>query len=1107
MLNQGVEDKKQIPAQFTFVNAGAGAGKTTNLVGHILETFARYQQELGRPPRVIGTTFTRKAANEIKDRVALQYQRYQPENQHQLAEFEKKSPYKSYIETHLEDLLRFAYSENLNITTIHGICVQIILRKAHLLGYSPNLRIVSESHLGFYQKRLLFKFLSEEPYSKLYDHFSFSEVLDLCNQLSVHRESLKRPATLDDLNEIYQMFMEEFSESVKFILNFSESSLVGLGSHEDKARVYVQGIKVALNAALMKNDLGEFFKILETFDKTPSIRGAKLDQEALQSFNNFKQAFADIKDVYLKPEHFSKYFDKRFFPKVCEVNALLFELYQKYESELREYKIQNSIVLMNEVEELALEILTRFKDDCQDYIDMWDCWYIDEYQDTSPIQNKIFEILLKGKSYYKVGDPQQSIYLFRGAEASLFTQEWESAQNDERIEDRVLDINYRSHPNLMAGMNEFFKHLEEVSSEFRESFNPMKSSEEVNKNEPARFNLRYFTEPDAEKNFVISEIKKLEDSGVLPQDICILARSRNVLQEYEQELTLNNIPCLAQFSGGFLSRPEIEGVLCFAQVMHNPHNDLEMIKLLRTQDFKVEDEILKTWCDEYDQRQEWSLWSSVLQTKSHPAVQKLQDFYAFFKSKDYVEGFKRYFHELKVIHSGYDGIDQARRMANLMKLYSYICKCSESNAYTLENLISDLNSAENEELQSEAVFSESQSGVRLFTIHGSKGLEFKYVFLVGGGKKGALSHTSDFEKIKDTGVFVVPVLDIKDAEKKATVIRYFSHKERILAEKKEIRRVIYVAATRAKEQLYISGVVKKSVDKKTGEEKIFASTESLFHIIDINSFALTSWQYIGVQEGNSVGMGGTIKDSDVEIQCLQFEVGEDVEILHRDKLVYDKSVLNVKASRDTELRAYSVSALVEAMAQNQFQGFDFKEKKRLNISKVDFGKILTDNKTYSSLLADQFLKPYIGDIFHKAIELHSKNISDEDLRSYLAHYVVSDPEVIYNMILEISSISEPNMRQILKHCQPEWGFNSILDKQILLSGKIDLWGFDENHNIHIFDYKTGSSYHLKKAAFQLGLYKEVLKLIYPQSEIHTHVIYPAEGVWLSLDVGPISLAP
>src|SRR5690606_15329485 len=105
-----------------------------------------------------------------------------------------------------------------------------------------------------------------------------------------------------------------------------------------------------------------------------------------------------------------------------------------------------SFVLMNEVEELALEILTHHHSECQDFIDMWDFWYIDEYQDTSPIQSQIFEILLNEKSYYKVGDPQQSIYLFRGAESSLFIQEWEEAQAHPEIEDRMLDTNYRSHP-------------------------------------------------------------------------------------------------------------------------------------------------------------------------------------------------------------------------------------------------------------------------------------------------------------------------------------------------------------------------------------------------------------------------------------------------------------------------------------------------------------------------------------------------------------------------------------------------------------------------------------------------------------------------------------
>lgn len=816
-------EEKPLPRQRVFVNAGAGAGKTTNLVAHIVETFARFNHEKGRNPRIIGTTFTRKAANEIKDRVAIQYQRYQPENQHKLTDLEKSSPYKGYVETHLDDLLRFAYSENLNITTIHGICVQVILRKAYLLGYSPNLKIVSEGHLSFYQKRLLFNLLSEEKFLSLYESFSFLEIQDLCNKLMQQKSILQRPAQLSDLNKVYEELISEMKVESKFILDFDLESLSGIGGAEDKAKAYVKYIQQALEDTIKVGDIGVFHRYLETRPATPTVRvGKNNDPRAIASYKEFQEHYKNLQKKYLDSDHYSKYFDKSGFGRVCQVNALLFELYKKYEAGLREYKIENSLVLMNEVEELALEILTHHRSECQDFIDMWDFWYIDEYQDTSPIQSQIFEILLNDKSYYKVGDPQQSIYLFRGAESSLFIKEWEEAQAHPEIEDRMLDTNYRSHPNLMAGMNEFFKHLETQSLEFQESFKPMRSSKDIEVSDFSRFQMSYFSESEDEKRFVISEIKRLEtEQGVKPDKICILARSRDMLEEYERELTLKQIPCLAQFSGGFLSRPEIQGALCFLKVMSNPHDDLELVRLLRTQDFKVEDSLLKTWCEAFAELKAWSLWEGVVQKQEHPSIQRLKEFYYYFKDKDYVEGFKKYLSELKVLRSGYDEMDQARRAANLMKLYSYICRRSESSSYTLESVITDLTSYGIEELQSEASFSQSQEGVRLFTIHGSKGLEFEYVFLVGGGKKSALTHVTDFEVIKDTGVFVVPVLDTQDAEKKATVIRYFSHKNRVHSEKKEIRRVIYVAATRAKEKLYVSGTVRKTVDA-SGEQKLSA---------------------------------------------------------------------------------------------------------------------------------------------------------------------------------------------------------------------------------------------------------------------------------------------
>lgn len=1102
---------ENLSPEYTFVNAGAGAGKTTNLVWHIVSTYVNYKQKLGREPRIIGTTFTRKAANEIKERVAGFYKKFRPGNEHLLNELDKNHPHREYVESHLQELFDFAYSDSLNITTIHGICVQIIMKKAHLLGYSPTLKIVSSGHIGFFQKKLLFNILEQDEYSCLYEYFSFSKILELMNELERSSQEAKTPASLEDLQGLYLRLIDEIRTESKFILSFDEENLGALGNQTQKVKDYIKSIRVKLNQALEAKDLNVFKDFLDNeIISMPAPRGKACDPDALTEFNFYKESYKNIRDTYFSKDKFSKYFDKSFYKLVADVNATLFAVFQKFSEDLRRYKKEKSFILMEEVELLALEILQNYPQECEDFIEMWDYWYIDEYQDTSPIQAEIFSLLLKNKSYYKVGDPQQSIYLFRGAESSLFTTEWEGAQKNPNIKDMVLDTNYRSRPHLMAGMNEFFEHLENTSDEFKESFKPMKPSPSMEDDQPLRFHLRIFSQNEDEQKFVIAEIQKLLAEDVQPEKICILARSKDILKDYESALTLSKIPSLAQFSGGFVDRPEIQGALNFLKVMRNPHDDLELIKLLRTQNFKISDAELRDWCAEYKENRYWSLWDGVVKNKAHSSVHKVLEFYFSFKEKDYIEGFKKFLQEASVLDAAYDSTDWARRNSNLLKLYTYICKRSESSSYTLDQIIDDLSFVQEEDLQSEAIFSESQNGIKLFTIHGSKGLEFEYVFFIGAGKQVPLSHSRMIEIDSDSGVFVIPVSHPEDKETKATVLRYFSHKDRILSEKKEARRVIYVAATRAKEKLYITGTAKQKKNSSSSgaeqdgagetDEALNSETrqQSLFHIIDIDQFIKMNWNHIAVHN-DTQAEEPLAKAPDFE--HLQFSLSLEPELLNKDKLVFAKRRVDKAPIRDTVLRAYSVSSVVEKMAEEGFQGFDYQVLKESEISKINLKDLLVKQNTApSEVLLEKLLKPYMGDVFHKAIELFTHEVPEAEVRSYLQGFFADRYEPIFKLIQEIASVTEPNMKSILKTARPEWGFNSLIEEQILLSGQIDLWGFDESGAIHILDYKTGSKRHIKKAAFQLSLYKKVLKKLYPETSMFTHIIYPVEGSIVSVDV-------
>ena len=109
---------------------------------------------------------------------------------------------------------------------------------------------------------------------------------------------------------------------------------------------------------------------------------------------------------------------------------------------------------MDDLELKTLEILRGQPFLASVFADSWDYWMIDEYQDTSPLQVEVLGALIGERKRYLVGDPQQSIYLFRGAEAGVFrAAEREIVASGGHT--RVLNTNYRSRPELLAFINDF----------------------------------------------------------------------------------------------------------------------------------------------------------------------------------------------------------------------------------------------------------------------------------------------------------------------------------------------------------------------------------------------------------------------------------------------------------------------------------------------------------------------------------------------------------------------------------------------------------------------------------------------------------------------------
>ncbi|MCB0392891.1 MAG: UvrD-helicase domain-containing protein, partial [Bdellovibrionales bacterium] len=125
---------------------------------------------------------------------------------------------------------------------------------------------------------------------------------------------------------------------------------------------------------------------------------------------------------------------------------------------------------MKDLEYISIQALRDFPEVGAAFASEWDYWLIDEFQDTSPAQVELLHQLIGKKPVFFVGDPQQSIYLFRGARSEVFAEEENSIlQRSGQLSE--LKKNYRSQPELLLFFNDFFKQFDQkfLEMEPRES--------------------------------------------------------------------------------------------------------------------------------------------------------------------------------------------------------------------------------------------------------------------------------------------------------------------------------------------------------------------------------------------------------------------------------------------------------------------------------------------------------------------------------------------------------------------------------------------------------------------------------------------------------------
>ena len=615
-----------------------------------------------------------------------------------------------------------------------------------------------------------------------------------------------------------------------------------------------------LSNAQTWDDMGEACKHTDTFIKD---RFNKLGEEVDPSLQaEFKSLGSQNKDdlkamqaaVFTVPEATLQEQFKAQYPIIEGLVELTIAFHKAY----RDMKQEQGIMDFSDLEHLCLALLVELgtEDDPQpsdvakELQDTFKEIMVDEYQDTNGVQETIINLISRVDNRFYVGDVKQAIYSFRMADSSLFMEKYNTYGSTDAVERRIdLAKNFRSHENILAATNFlFYQIMTEEAAELNyteaESLIPGRIVEDapedwvggdvelqlldVSKDTLSASESDEDEGDDPENNereldFIIQKIKEIHGAkkkvqnpdGTFRQiewrDFAILRRSlagwgTRAVEAMRQA----GIPAVVNERDGYFEAQEIQLLLALLSIIDNPEQDLPMAAVLHSglvgldanelgalrlsgegslwslmpaYAEEAQDERLLAFIDHMER------WRTL--SRRHGVTDLLWDIY---ESQDYVN----------YVGAMPNGLV---RRANVLALYDRAKGYEASGFRGLFRFLRFVESLRdsNQDMPLANVVSEADNVVRLMTIHKSKGLEFPVVFL-SGVQKGFNMMDLRSELLIDKNAGLGLKGYFPDIRVSFPTMPWFYVKDvKEAALKAEEERILYVALTRARDKLIMTG--------------------------------------------------------------------------------------------------------------------------------------------------------------------------------------------------------------------------------------------------------------------------------------------------------------
>ncbi len=604
---------------------------------------------------------------------------------------------------------------------------------------------------------------------------------------------------------------------------------------------------VAIGVQSIRKGLAQGYReFCEAVAMRPSVRCPK------GSGDEYKAANAAVSAECFKALPFYCRSDEELtkeYKRIAEVTSALAELVLLLDEKFTATKREKDLLDFADAEQLFLQLLVTETDSglvksslCKALSARYSDIFIDEYQDVSPLQDMIFALIGEGKRFM-VGDAKQSIYGFRDAYPDIFIgyrDSFEDADKNGKTARVFLNENFRCDRNVIDFCNGIFSKIyttEIAGSDYtKEALIMGKAESGDEKMSVAVFENRLASCND-EYEYITNEILKLCKNGVPPEDIAVLALHSKTLAAASAVLERHGIPVTAKNKTPLFDEPEVMLAMALLRTVDNPTDDISLAAVMRSPLFGFTAEELmhirkggtSLYADlcsaadgRYPRGKRYCLKKAKLAVekiiKTPRALRRSEGGLAS-KCTAFLTRLRSYrekailltahellmylFEETEIFAHATEGAEDAY-MSNLYALYD-LTKSVESESYKGLSVITEYISKLSETGKSPSAANKQGDGaVSLLTMHGSKGLEFPYVFLCGCGKQLRTPGEKPPAKADYKGGISFDIASQKQATVTETLHRAaLDHveKQRTLAEH---LRLLYVAFTRAKKKLYIT---------------------------------------------------------------------------------------------------------------------------------------------------------------------------------------------------------------------------------------------------------------------------------------------------------------